>query len=104
MMCFELTPIYLEEEDDLLESSSEDDPHYSAFIQSVNHSTLKAVHLCDEYYAMSQEVCSVPFLRELDLNRELDDHEKVHDLLTRETYDEYLDQTLGHVDWDRIEW
>ena len=104
MMCFELTPIYLEEEDDLLESSAEDDPHYSAFIQSVNHTTLKAIHLYDEYYAMSQEVCSVPFLSELDLNRELDDHEKVHGLLTRETYDEYLDQTLGHVDWDRIEW
>ena len=104
IMCLELTPIDLEEEDDLPEASDEDDPHYSAFIQSVNHTTLDAIHMYDEYSAMSQEICAVPFLTEFDLKCELDDHEKKHGPLTRETYDEYLDQTLGRVDWGRIEW
>jgi hypothetical protein len=104
MMCLELTQISFEEEDDLLEPSDEDDPQYSALVQSVNHITMKAIYTYDEYYAKSRKICSVPFLSELDLNRALDDHEKVHGLLNRETYGEYLDQTFGEVDWARLEW
>ena len=104
MMCLELTPICLEEEDDLPETSDEDDPQYSAFVQSVNHTTLKAIHFYDEYSAMSRDICAVPFLTEFDLKCELDDHEKVHGPLTQVTYDDYLEQSLGRIDWDRIEW
>ena len=32
MMCLELTPAYLEEAEDLPETSDEDDPQYSAFV------------------------------------------------------------------------
>ena len=104
MMCLELTQISFEEEDDLLEPSDEDDPQYSALVQSVNHITMKAIYTYDEYYAKSRKICSVLFLSEFDLNRALDDHEKVHGLLNRETYGEYLDQTFGEIDWARLEW
>ena len=52
MMCLELTPVYLEEADDLPETSDEDDPQYSAFVQSVNHTTLKAIHIYNTYLAL----------------------------------------------------
>ena len=104
MMCLELTPISLEEEDDLPETSDEDDPQYSAFVQSINHTALKAIHIYDEYYAISRDVCAVPFLTESDLQCRLEDYEKEHGPFTREIFDEYLEQTLGQVDWDQIEW
>ena len=38
------------------------------------------------------------------LKCELDNHEKVHGILTQESYDDYLEQLLGQIDCDRIEW
>lgn len=104
MMCLELTPISFEKEDDLLKTPDDDDPKYSAYVRSVNQNTLKALHFYDEYYTMSQDLCAVPFLTDFDLRCKLDDHVKMHGRFTREGYDEFLNQTLGEIDWGRIEW
>lgn len=104
MLFLELTPICLEDEENLLEDNDTDDPKLSSFIQSINQNTLKALQLYDEYYTLSQEACSVPFQDLFGFEAELGDYIDENGPFTQDTFDEYCDRKLGEVDWDRIEW
>ena len=104
MLFLELTPVCSENEDDLLEEKNEDDPEYSSLIRSINQNTLNTLKLYDEYYALSQKNCAVPFQDEYSFEAKLNKYIEEHGLFTRESWDEYCDRELGEVDWDQIEW
>ena len=104
MLFLELTPVSSEDEDDLLENNSDGDPQFSSMIRSINQNTLNTLQLYDEYYALSQNACSVPFQDEYSFEAKLSDYIEEHGPFTRDSWDEYCDRELGEVDRDRIEW
>ena len=82
-----MTPICLEDEENLLEDNDTDD-----------------LQLYDEYYTLSQETCSVPFQDQFGFEAELVDYIDENSPFAQDSFEEYCDRKLGEVDWDRIEW
>ena len=104
MLFLELSSIDPEDEDSLLEESSEKDDWFNEFAQSINQTTLQCMNLYDNYYDLMQSVSTIPFYSMDEFYSIISEYVDEHGPYTEESFDEYLDDTMGRVDWDRMEW
>ena len=104
MLCLELTPIHLEDEGELLEEPDNDDERVSSLVRDINQMTLRCVQLYDRNLKMSRDVGSHPFQACDENYLELGRHVREHGPFTEWSFDDYLTDELGPVDWDALEW
>ena len=104
MLFLELSSIDPEDEDSLLEESSEKDDRFNEFVRSINQTALQCMNLYDNYYDLMQSVSTLPFYSTDEFYSIISEYVEEHGPFTEESFDEYLDDTLGSVDWDRVEW
>ena len=104
MLFLELSSIDPEDEDSLLEESSEKDDRFNEFVRSINQTALHCMNLYDNYYDLMQSVSTLPFYSTDEFYSIISEYVDGHGPFTEESFDEYLDDTMGSVDWDRVEW
>ena len=104
MLCLELTPIHLEDEGELLEEPDSDDERVSSLVRDINQMTLRCMRLYDQNLKMSRDVGSHPFQTCDENYLELGRYVREHGPFTEWSFDEYLTDELGPVDWDALEW
>ena len=104
MLCLELTPIHLEDEGELLEEPDSDNERVSSLVRDINQMTLRCVQLYDRNLKMSRDVGSHPFQACDENYLELGRHVREHGPFTEWSFDDYLTDELGPVDWDALEW
>lgn len=59
------------------------------------------------YYDHYDQVCeqeTIPYLSMNEYLEQVYEHTERHGIFNRHTYDEYLSNELGEVDWDELEW
>ena len=104
MLFLELSSIDSEGEDSLFEESSEKDDKFNNFVRSLNQTTLQCLDLYDKYYDLVQSISTLPFYSSDEFYSVISEYVAEHGPFTEESFDEYLNGTLGRVDWDRVEW
>ena len=104
MLFLELSSIDPEDEDSLLEESSEKDDRFNEFVRSINQTTRQCLNLYDNYYALVQSISTLPFYSSDEFYSMISEYVAEHGPFTEESFDEYLDDTIGSVEWDDLEW
>lgn len=104
MLFLELSSIDSAGEDSLLEESSDKDDRFNEFVRSINQTALQCLDLYDNYYDLVQSISPLPFYSSDEYNCIISEHVSKHGPFTEESYGEYLDDTVGRVDWERVEW
>ena len=103
MLCLELTPIYLEDEE-LLKKPDLSDKLLSELVGSLNQNALHCIDLYNKTFEASQNTGTSPFRTSVMVYAELNEYVNAHGSFTESTYDEYLIRKFGPVDWNSIEW
>lgn len=96
-----------ESDDDRKDTADEGDPfrkQYQAFQSSLARNTLAGLALYDEYAQKFHNNPAVPYQSMDEFLEIIYDYVDDHGRFTEESYEKWLDQQLGRVDWDRIEW
>ena len=88
----------------MLEESSENDDRFNEFVRSINQTTRQCLDLYDNYYALVQSISILPFYSSDEFYSMISEYVDEHGPFTEESFDEYLDDTLGKVEWDDLEW
>ena len=104
MLFLELSSIDSMGEDSMLEESSENDDRFNEFVRSINQTTRQCLDLYDNYYALVQSISILPFYSSDEFYSMISEYVDEHGPFTEESFDEYLDDTLGKVEWDDLEW
>ena len=104
MLFLELSSIDPEDEDSLLEESSEKDDQFNEFVRSINQTALQCMNLYDNYYDLMQSISTLPFYSTDEFYAIISEYVDEHGPFTEESFDEYLDDTIGRIDWDRVTW
>ena len=104
MLFLELSSIDSEDEDNLLEESSDNDDRFNEFVRSINQTTLQCMNLYDNYYDLVYSISTLPFYSSDEFYCILNEYVAKHGSFTEESFDEYLDDTVERIDWDRLEW
>ena len=104
MLFLELSSIDSEDEDNLLEESSDNDDRFNEFVRSINQTTLQCMNLYDNYYDLAYSISTLPFYSSDEFYCILSEYVAEHGSFTEESFDEYLDDTVERIDWDRLEW
>ena len=104
MLFLELSSIDPEDEDSLLEESSEKNDRFNKFVRSINQTALQCMNLYDNYYDLMQSVSTLPFYSTDEFYSIISEYVDEHGPFTEDSFDEYLDDTMGSVDWDKTEW
>ena len=104
MLFLELSSIDSMGEDSMLEESSENDDQFNEFVRSINQTTRQCLDLYDNYYALVQSISALPFYSSDEFYSMISEYVDEHGPFTEESFDEYLDDTMGNVEWDDLEW
>ena len=104
MLFLELSSIDSEGEDNLLKESSENDERFNKLVRSINQTTLQCLNLYDNYYDLIQSISTLPFYSSDEFYCIIGEYVNEHGVFTEESFDEYLDDSMGRIDWDRVEW
>ena len=104
MLFLELSSIDSVGEDSMLEESSEKDDQFNEFVRSINQTTCQCLDLYDNYYALVQSISTLSFYSSYEFHSMISEYVDEHGPFTEESFDEYLDDTIGKVDWDDMEW
>ena len=104
MLLLELSSIDSMGEDSMLEESSEKDDQFNEFVRSINQTTCQCLDLYDNYYALVQSISTLSFYSSYEFHSMISEYVDEHGPFTEESFDEYLDDTIGKVDWDDMEW
>ena len=88
----------------MLEESSENDDRFNEFVRSINQTTRQCLDLYDNYYALVQSISTLPFYSSDEFYSMISEYVAEHGPFTEESFDEYLDDTIGSVEWDDLEW
>ena len=103
MLCLELTPIYLEDEE-LLKKPDLSDKLLSELVGSLNQNALRCIDLYNKTFEASQSTGASHFRTSVMVYAELNEYVNAHGSFTGSTYDDYLIRKFGPVDWNSIEW
>ena len=74
---------------------------------SIAQNTLQGLDLYDKYFALytdRQPGNNISYLSQDEFMDVIYSHVCKHGQFTEESYEKWLDQQLGAVDWDRLEW
>lgn len=70
----------------------------------VINTSLNTLRMYDDHYDQVSEQKIIPYLSMYEYLEQIYEHTENHGLFDRHTYDEYLSNEIGDVDWDELEW
>ena len=70
----------------------------------VINTSLNTLRMYDDHYDQVCEQQTIPYLSMYEYLEQIYEHTDNHGPFNRNTYDEYLSNKIGKVDWDELEW
>ena len=71
---------------------------------NIINTSLNTLRMYDDHYDQVCEQKIIPYLSMNEYLEQIYDYTERHGLFDRHTYDEYLSNEIGEVDWDELEW